>query len=302
MTKKSLLEQFKYYLAYERGYSNLTLTAYLNDLKQAEDFWKNNGGFNGFKQVTSRDIEIYIASLASTGLSQASQARKLSSLKSFYKFLTRRNLVEVDPTQTVSIHRKSKKLPEFFYEPEIKKVLDSLSASDKLTVRNKAMFELFYATGMRVSEVSNLTLEQIDFDVQMILVHGKGNKDRYVPFGDYAKACLLRYLNEARRLFNPDDDNHYVFLDNRGHQLTSRGIEYIMRKVFQKGGLSANVHPHELRHTFATQMLNNGADLRSVQELLGHESLSTTQIYTHVTMERLQKDYEKFFPRNKGKD
>ncbi|APT14730.1 tyrosine recombinase XerC [Lactobacillus jensenii] len=302
MTKKSLLEQFKDYLAYERGYSNLTLTAYLNDLKQAEDFWKNNGGFNGFKQVTSRDIEIYIASLASTGLSQASQARKLSSLKSFYKFLTRRNLVEVDPTQTVSIHRKSKKLPEFFYEPEIKKVLDSLSASDKLTVRNKAMFELFYATGMRVSEVSNLTLEQIDFDVQMILVHGKGNKDRYVPFGDYAKACLLRYLNEARRLFNPDDDNHYVFLDNRGHQLTSRGIEYIMRKVFQKGGLSANVHPHELRHTFATQMLNNGADLRSVQELLGHESLSTTQIYTHVTMERLQKDYEKFFPRNKGKD
>lgn len=302
MTKKSLLEQFKDYLAYERGYSNLTLTAYLNDLKQAEDFWKNNGGFNGFKQVTSRDIEIYIASLASTGLSQASQARKLSSLKSFYKFLTRRNLVEVDPTQTVSIHRKSKKLPEFFYEPEIKKVLDSLSASDKLTVRNKAMFELFYATGMRVSEVSNLTLKQIDFDVQMILVHGKGNKDRYVPFGDYAKACLLRYLNEARRLFNPDDDNHYVFLDNRGHQLTSRGIEYIMRKVFQKGGLSANVHPHELRHTFATQMLNNGADLRSVQELLGHESLSTTQIYTHVTMERLQKDYEKFFPRNKGKD
>ncbi|KRM50093.1 tyrosine recombinase XerC [Lactobacillus jensenii] len=302
MTKKSLLEQFKDYLAYERGYSNLTLTAYLNDLKQAEDFWKNNGGFNGFKQVTSRDIEIYIASLASTGLSQASQARKLSSLKSFYKFLTRRNLVEVDPTQTVSIHRKSKKLPEFFYEPEIKKVLDSLSASDKLTVRNKAMFELFYATGMRVSEVSNLTLEQIDFDVQMILVHGKGNKDRYVPFGDYAKACLLRYLNEVRRLFNPDDDNHYVFLDNRGHQLTSRGIEYIMRKVFQKGGLSANVHPHELRHTFATQMLNNGADLRSVQELLGHESLSTTQIYTHVTMERLQKDYEKFFPRNKGKD
>lgn len=302
MTKKSLLEQFKDYLAYERGYSNLTLTAYLNDLKQAEDFWKNNGGFNGFKQVTSRDIEIYIASLASTGLSQASQARKLSSLKSFYKFLTRRNLVEVDPTQTVSIHRKSKKLPEFFYEPEIKKVLDSLSASDKLTVRNKAMFELFYATGMRVSEVSNLTLEQIDFDVQMILVHGKGNKDRYVPFGDYAKACLLRYLNEARRLFNPDDDNHYVFLDNRGHQLTSRGIEYIMRKVFQKGGLSANVHPHELRHTFATQMLNNGADLRSVQELLGHKSLSTTQIYTHVTMERLQKDYEKFFPRNKGKD
>lgn len=302
MTKKSLLEQFKDYLAYERGYSNLTLTAYINDLKQAEDFWKNNGGFNGFEQVSSRDVEIFITSLASAGLSQASQARKLSSLKSLYKFLTRRNLVAVDPTQTVSIHRKSKKLPEFFYEPEIKKVLDSLSASDKFTVRNKAMFELFYATGMRVSEVSNLTLQQVDFDVQMILVHGKGNKDRYVPFGDYAKASLLRYLNEARSLFNPDENNHFVFLDNRGHQLTSRGIEYIMRKVFPKGGLSANVHPHELRHTFATQMLNNGADLRSVQELLGHESLSTTQIYTHVTMERLQKDYEKFFPRNEGKD
>lgn len=165
------------------------------------------------------------------------------------------------------------------------------------------MFELFYATGMRLSEIASLKLDQIDFDLKIILVHGKGNKDRYVPFGKDAANALKEYCDESRLdLLGKNEDLGYVFLNNRGQKLTGRGIEYIMQQVFIKAGVGGKVHPHMLRHSFATEMLNNGADLRSVQELLGHESLSTTQIYTHVTMKHLQADYQKFFPRKDKKD
>lgn len=161
------------------------------------------------------------------------------------------------------------------------------------------MFKLFYATGMRVSEVSDLTLKQIDFDLKTILVHGKGNKDRYVAFDDETKKALIDYLDNARPLLQKDNDEQHVFLNNQGKGITSRGIEMVMQKTFNQAGISGKVHPHELRHSFATAMLNNGADLRSVQELLGHSSLSATQIYTHVTMAHLKSDYQKYFPRNK---
>ena len=194
--------------------------------------------------------------------------------------------------QTISLRLGEKKLPQFFYEKEMRQVFDSLAGHDKLVVRNRAMFELFYATGMRLSEMASLKLDQIDFDLKIILVHGKGNKDRYVPFGKDAASALKEYCDESRlALLGKNEDLGYVFLNNRGQKLTGRGIEYIMQ-----------VHPHMLRHSFATEMLNNGADLRSVQELLGHESLSTTQIYTHVTMKHLQADYQKFFPRKDKKD
>ena len=185
----------------------------------------------------------------------------------------------------------------------MRQVFDSLAGHEKLVVRNRAMFELFYATGMRLSEMASLKLDQIDFDLKIILVHGKGNKDRYVPFGKDAANALKEYCDESRlALLGKNEDLGYVFLNNRGQKLTGRGIEYIMQQVFIKAGVGGKVHPHMLRHSFATEMLNNGADLRSVQELLGHESLSTTQIYTHVTMKHLQADYQKFFPRKDKKD
>lgn len=283
----------------ERHYSELTIFSYQTDLLEAKKFWQENGGFDGWKNVQERDIQIYLQNLADRKLVRSSQARQMSSLHSFFRFLTRRKFIKIDPTQGITLRRGEKKLPEFFYGNELKQVFDSLKGNKPLTVRNLALFELFYATGMRVSEVSNLTLRQIDLNLQTILVHGKGNKDRYVAFDDHTKKSLVRYLEDARPNLLKDETEQHVFLSNLGNPLSKRGIEYVMQKTFNQAGISGKVHPHELRHTFATAMLNNGADLRSVQELLGHSSLSATQIYTHVTMAHLKSDYEKYFPRNK---
>lgn len=297
--KQDELTHFISYLQNERYYSDLTISSYQTDLLEAKKFWQNNGGFDGWKNVQERDIQIYLQNLADRKLARSSQARQMSSLHSFFRFLTRRKFIQIDPTQGIALRRGEKKLPEFFYENELKQVFDSLKGNQPLTVRNLALFELFYATGMRVSEVSNLTLHQIDLNLQTILVHGKGNKDRYVAFDDHTKKSLVKYLEDARPNLLKNDAEQHVFLSNLGKPLSKRGIEYVMQKTFNQAGISGKVHPHELRHTFATAMLNNGADLRSVQELLGHSSLSATQIYTHVTMAHLKSDYEKYFPRNK---
>ncbi|MBW8008204.1 site-specific tyrosine recombinase/integron integrase [Lactobacillus helveticus] len=297
--KQDELTHFISYLQNERHYSELTISSYQTDLLEAKKFWQENGGFDGWKNVQERDIQIYLQNLADRKLVRSSQARQMSSLHSFFRFLTRRKFIKIDPTQGITLRRGEKKLPEFFYGNELKQVFDSLKGNNPLTVRNLALFELFYATGMRVSEVSNLTLRQIDLNVQTILVHGKGNKDRYVAFDDHTKKSLVRYLEDARPNLLKDETEQHVFLSNLGNPLSKRGIEYVMQKTFNQAGISGKVHPHELRHTFATAMLNNGADLRSVQELLGHSSLSATQIYTHVTMAHLKSDYEKYFPRNK---
>ena len=297
--KQDELTHFISYLQNERHYSDLTISSYQTDLLEAKKFWQNNGGFDGWKNVQERDIQIYLQNLADRKLARSSQARQMSSLHSFFRFLTRRKYIQIDPTQGIALRRGEKKLPEFFYENELKQVFDSLKVNQPLTVSNLALFELFYATGMRVSEVSNLTLHQIDLNLQTILVHGKGNKDRYVAFDDHTKKSLVKYLEDARPNLLKDDAEQHVFLSNLGKPLSKRGIEYVMQKTFNQAGISGKVHPHELRHTFATAMLNNGADLRSVQELLGHSSLSATQIYTHVTMAHLKSDYEKYFPRNK---
>ncbi|RHW52986.1 tyrosine recombinase XerC [Lactobacillus bombicola] len=301
--ESNFLQLFISYLQNERQYSKATIRSYQTDLLEAKMFWQENGGFTGWEKVVPRDVEIFLQNLAQRQLARTTQARKMSSLRSFYHFLSKRKMIKVDPTQTIVLRAKERKLPQFFYPPEIEQVITSLSSKDPLAMRNLAMFALFYTTGMRVSEVSGLKFKAIDFDLKIILVHGKGNKDRYVAFDDQTKVVLVDYLESARKqlLANVKDTDH-VFLNSRGRSLTSRGIEYIMQKVFNNAGINGKVHPHELRHSFATAMLNNGADLRSVQELLGHVNLSTTQIYTHVTMSHLQANYKRFFSRNDKKD
>ncbi|WEV37871.1 tyrosine recombinase XerC [Lactobacillus sp. ESL0677] len=302
-TQDQELQSFISYLQNERHYSSKTIQSYQTDLLEAKAFWQANGGFVTWQKISERDVEIFLQNLAERKLARTTQARKMSSLRSFYRFLTRRKVVKTNPTQTIVLRKKTRKLPQFFYAPEMKQVFATLTASDPLTVRNLAMFELFYTTGMRVSEVSGLKLPQLDLDLKVILVHGKGNKDRYVAFDEQTAKALKRYLTDSRsQLLGQQTDPQIVFLNNQGKPITSRGIEYVMQKVFNKAGVSGKVHPHELRHSFATAMLNNGADLRSVQELLGHANLSTTQIYTHVTMSHLQANYEQFFTRNNQKD
>lgn len=271
----------------------------MDDLSEARTFFVENGGFIDWIKLSSRDIEIFIQYLAQKKDKRSTQSRKISTLRSFYRFLNKRNIIPVNPVELISLRGEHKKLPEFLYSDEMVKVLKSISTTTPLGLRNMALLELFYATGMRVSEIANLKLEQIDFELNLILVHGKGNKDRYVAFGEEAKTALNNYLVEARKkLLLHKTDYGYVFLNSNGNRITSRGLEYIIKNIFLNAGISASVHPHMLRHTFATQMLNNGADLRTVQELLGHESISTTQIYTHVTKQHLCDVYHKYFPRD----
>ncbi len=271
----------------------------MDDLSEARTFFVENGGFIDWLKLSSRDIEIFIQYLAQKKDKRSTQSRKISTLRSFYRFLNKRNIIPVNPVELISLRGDHKKLPEFLYSDEMVKVLKSISTTTPLGLRNMALLELFYATGMRVSEIANLKLEQIDFELNLILVHGKGNKDRYVAFGEEAKTALNNYLVEARKkLLLHKTDYGYVFLNSNGNRITSRGLEYIIKNIFLNAGISASVHPHMLRHTFATQMLNNGADLRTVQELLGHESISTTQIYTHVTKQHLCDIYHKYFPRD----
>lgn len=271
----------------------------MDDLSEARTFFVENGGFIDWLKLSSRDIEIFIQYLAQKKYKRSTQSRKISTLRSFYRFLNKRNIIPVNPVELISLRGDHKNLPEFLYSDEMVKVLKSISTTTPLGLRNMALLELFYATGMRVSEIANLKLEQIDFELNLILVHGKGNKDRYVAFGEEAKTALNNYLVEARKkLLLHKTDYGYVFLNSNGNRITSRGLEYIIKNIFLNAGISASVHPHMLRHTFATQMLNNGADLRTVQELLGHESISTTQIYTHVTKQHLCDVYHKYFPRD----
>lgn len=298
------IEQFLNYLSNERRYSKNTVLAYQKDLASFITFLTENGGFNGFQKVVSRDIELYMAYLDDKGNKRDSIARRISALRSFYHYLIKREILKKNPTEAIYLRSNEKKLPRFFYEQEMEALFAATKGESALERRNLALLELFYATGMRVSEVADLTIDQIDLELKIILVHGKGNKDRYVPFGKHALNALVDYLTNVRPelLAKTGGKSECVFLNNRGGKITSRGITYILDRVIEKSALSSKIHPHMLRHTFATQMLNNGADLRTVQELLGHSSLSTTQVYTHVTMEHLQQDYQKYFPRNNNSD
>lgn len=290
------------YLTNERRYSDDTVTAYREDLKDFQRFLTANGGFHGWNSVDRLDVQVYLTQLHEKEDAETTVSRKVSSLRSFFNFLIKNQLVDKNPFDDVQIKKHPRALPRYFYEPEMTALFKAADGEGKpLDYRNRAVLELLYDTGMRVSECANLTLPQIDNDVQMILVEGKGGKQRYVPFGHYAIKALDNYYRFCRTplMEKYHQDHQYVFINNRGKPITSGGIEYLLKQVMKRSTLTGDIHPHMLRHSFATHLLDNGADIRSVQELLGHSSLSTTQIYTHITKENLQKSYRQFFPRAK---
>ncbi|KRO18261.1 tyrosine recombinase XerC [Lacticaseibacillus saniviri] len=292
--------EFLQYLLVERQYSKQTQLAYSEDIKDFVDFLKANGGFTRFQAVDQLDVQTYLTQLNDRGLARTSVARHVSSLRSFYTYLVRVGEAKTNPFETVELKKGHHHLPQFFFEAEITELFATTEGPTPLDQRNRALLEVLYGTGIRVSECANLQLDQIDFDLEVLLVHGKGNKDRYVPFGDYAKNALTTYLEDGRQqlMTRVSEVHSSVFVNQHGKPLTARGIRYILNQLIQKTSLTSNIHPHMLRHSFATHMLNHGADLRSVQELLGHSSLSTTQIYTHVTTEHLKADYMKYFPKH----
>lgn len=298
MEDKNWPELFSRYLIVERGYSEKTKLAYEEDIAHFFDFLRESGN-EAYLTIDHLDVRTYLGFLYDKNYSRNSISRKIASLRSFYQFLLKNEVIKENPFSYVHMKKKQLRLPRFFYEKEMDALFESVTGTKPLELRNRALLEILYGTGIRVSECANLTIEAIAFDSSVLLVHGKGNKDRYVPFGSFAADALKEYLENGRALLMEKyhKEHPYVFVNHHGEQITSTGIEYVLNQLIKKSTLNSDIHPHMLRHTFATHLLNNGADMRTVQELLGHANLSTTQIYAHVTKESLQKNYRTFHPR-----
>ncbi|MGM9924142.1 MAG: tyrosine recombinase XerC [Bacillus sp. (in: firmicutes)] len=293
--KDELLQSFLQYLQLEKNYSDYTVEFYHNDIKEFYMFMIEQS-IEDLHTVTFFDARLFLTKLYDKDLAKKSIARKISSLRSFYKWLMREEYVQENPFALVSLPKKEQKLPQFLYEEELESLFKSVKTDTALGKRDLALLELLYATGMRVSECCGMQIKDVDFSLGTILVHGKGKKDRYVPFGKYASHALHTYISSARAELVKSAKHDCVFVNYRGEPLTVRGVRYILTRLFNNVG-NKGLHPHMLRHSFATHLLNNGADLRSVQELLGHVNISSTQIYTHVTKEQLWKVYQSSHPR-----
>jgi len=295
---KKECEDFLKYMHFQKGASQATLKSYGRTL---EDFsqYMTKESMDDVRDVDDRFVRGYIVQLTRDGLSHRSINQRLSALRSFYRYLVREGVVESNPLTLIKSLKTGSKTPDFLYLEDMMGLLDSIRTDTPLGVRNKAMVEMMYASGLRVSEVCALTLDRIDWSRQLLFITGKGNKDRYVPFHDYAAKWLRRYIDEARPelMVVTHQAHEVVFVNKNGGPLTSRGVEHIINGVMQEYDPMRKIHPHTIRHSFATHLLDAGMDIRVVQELLGHSDLSTTQVYTHVTMEHLAKVYEDACPR-----
>jgi len=291
------LNMFIEYLQIEKNCSQYTIEHYHYDIVEFSMFMSEQAIMN-WDDVKYLDVRIYLTKLFEKKLARKSVARKISCLRSFFKFLVREKIASENPFLLASIPKAEKKLPEFFYEEELAQLFVACEVETPLGQRNKALLELLYATGIRVSECCQIQLKDIDMTLSTVLVRGKGSKERYLPFGSFAFDSVQYYIQNGRKnLLAENNSNSYLFLNNRGGPLTARGIRLILNKLIDQSALMGKIHPHKLRHTFATHLLSNGADMRTVQELLGHAFLSSTQIYTHVTNEFLRKTYMNFHPR-----
>lgn len=291
MNIDSLINEFLRYLKIDKGYSVNTISSYKIDLEKFKEF-NNNKKINS---VTSNDLKNYIKHLNDEGLNSKTISRNISCLKSFYKFLIINNYISNNLSDNVYIPKVKKALPNTLSEDEVDLLLD-IKLYDSYSYRNKAMLELMYATGLRVSELVNLKLQEVDLNNDIIRVYGKGSKERIIPIGDYAKDYLYKYIYEIRGSMLKGRPCEYVFLNNHGMGLTRQAFFKIIKKIAYEKGIKKEISPHILRHSFATHLLKNGANLRTIQELLGHSDISTTQIYTHISKEALKENYNEYHP------
>ena len=293
------IREFIRYLQNEKRYPETTITSYQKDLD-------NYYGFVILKKINyltinKDEIRTYLKYLDDLKYSKNTTSRILSTLRHFYQYLMINKIVDVNMFKLIRNPKKDKHLPNFLQSDELQKIFDSINLETPLGIRNRLIVELLYASGLRVSELTNLTIDNINISNKEIKVLGKGSKERIVFFGDYAKKYLELYLEESRPYLETNKKTKILLLNNNGDPISTRGIQLVIDNIVRDASLKHNISPHVLRHTFATDLLNNGADLKSVQELLGHSSLSTTQIYTHITNDRLRSVYLKAFPRQKEK-
>ena len=288
--KDHLLRSFLDSLYIEKGLSKNTVSSYKNDITSFSS-WCDKEHLDRLK-ITDLNLNYYISNLFSIGLKSSSINRKISSIKHFYLFLLKKKVIKNSPADEITTPKQERYLPTSMSEDEVECLLSSPKTSIKIERRDKAMIEILYATGMRISELVNLKLTDIDFNRSVLKVFGKGSKERLVPYGEKAAEALRIYLEDRKKL-----DSKNVFLSNRGTRIT-RGAFWQRIKIYiKRENLKSSISPHTLRHAFATHLLNRGADLRSVQILLGHSDLSTTQIYTHIAKKRLGEILKKHHPR-----
>lgn len=291
------MQLFLEYLTVELGLSANTRQAYERDLRL---FCKTLGFKNSdaLVNVSREQITGYMTQLKEKGLAAATIARKLAAIKAFYRFMTAEGYMDANPAEVVEAGTKGIKLPRVLSKDEVVRLLNQPDITTAEGFRDRTMLEVLYATGMRVSELINLTLERVDLNMKYIIAFGKGSKERIVPLGSVAAEFLQQYLEKVRpKLTHEDKNTNIVFLAFGGHELTRQRFWQIIRAYGRKAKINKALTPHILRHSFATHLLDNGADLRSVQELLGHSDISTTQIYTHLTNKRLRDIYAKAHPR-----
>ena len=295
------LKDYKNFLKERRNFSYNTINAYIKDICDLLYFINKDKEINDFTLINYHHIRKYVVFLKQERYADRTIARKISSFRVFFKYLIQQELINNNPAEYVQIPKIKKGLPDFLFFEEVIKLIDSFKENKPIIKRNQAIVELLYGTGMRVTELSSLNVDDINLDDDIIKVMGKGSKERIIPFSKPAKTAIYNYLKYREQV--PRENYHQsllskaLFINCIGKRLSPRSIRRMINKYMQLACLNKKISPHVFRHTFATHLLNGGADLRSVQELLGHESLSTTQIYTHITKDKLIKTYKNSIPR-----
>lgn len=288
------IEKYRNYLDVEKNYSEYTVNAYVKDIEDFASYLKSEN-FGALLSINKNNIpRYYLSYLSTSGYTKKSIARKLSSLRTFYRFLILEGMFDENPFDEIETPKADKTLPKVLYQKEIDAIFNSIDTTTALGKRDMLIMELLYGSGLRVSELCSLEENSIDYSNRLIKVFGKGHKERYVPMNEYTIKALKEYIHIGRKeilLKKELEEPKKLLLNIRGTELTPRGVRVILDNILSKTAESIHVHPHMLRHTFATHLLDGGADLRSVQEMLGHSHLSSTQIYTHVSSEQMKKSY-----------
>jgi len=293
---EKVLNDFIYYLSVEKGLATNTLESYQRDLKKFLSFLQKNGILD-ISEVSRKHITDFLMVEREKGLAASTITRNLASIRSFFNFLQKERFIAENPTVELESPRSEKKLPRVISFSDIEILLEQPPVGDVIGIRDKAMLELLYATGIRVSELVSLNINNINAKTGFLRCDGKGNKERMIPLGSLAIRSVQEYLKNGRQKLIKQKDEKALFINQHGKRLTRQGFWKILKKYAVKAGISAEITPHTLRHSFATHLLENGADLRSVQEMLGHADISTTQVYTQVTRKKIREIYNQTHPR-----
>ncbi|MGX7152846.1 MULTISPECIES: site-specific tyrosine recombinase XerD [Enterococcus] len=294
---KEQIEEYLHYLTIERGLSSNTKQSYARDLMQYYHFLVERN-ITQWQNVDRYLVLDFLETMQKAGKSPATVTRMISSLRRFHQFLRQERVTDHDPMQHIDTPKKQQKLPDTLSLEEVERLIQTPDTKTILGIRDRALLEVMYATGLRVSEVINLRLSDVHLNMALLQTIGKGEKERIVPLGDLAIDWIERYLDEARPLLvGKHPDETALFVNHHGKKLSRQGVWKNLKQIVREAGIFKTVTPHTLRHSFATHLLENGADLRTVQELLGHADISTTQIYTHITKKRMTEVYKQYFPR-----